>query len=170
MYEAFKTAGGHIRLWIYQGLKHDCWTRAYGEPELPRWLLEHRLEPQLLSRSGHNLGGPSPFSERLVIPLHPPAIRLSAVQSQNLAGEYFDSNGNLALTVIWQGERLYGKDRFGQVSELGAQSPTELFYIGGSSITRIIAQRDAEGRITALVLRDDRHEERWEKRLTGSVR
>ena len=44
MYEAFKAAGGHIRLWIYQGLKHDCWTRAFGEPELPRWMLEHRLE------------------------------------------------------------------------------------------------------------------------------
>ena len=41
MFDAFKAAGGNIRLWIYQGLKHDCWTRAYDEPELPRWLLAH---------------------------------------------------------------------------------------------------------------------------------
>ena len=27
------------------GLKHDCWTRAYDEPELPRWLLAHRTPP-----------------------------------------------------------------------------------------------------------------------------
>src|SRR5581483_12236409 len=45
MYEAFKASGGRIRLWVYQGLRHDSWTRAYNEPELPRWLLEHRLPP-----------------------------------------------------------------------------------------------------------------------------
>ena len=44
LYEAFKSAGGHVRLWIYQGLKHDCWTRAYNKPELPHWLLMHRAE------------------------------------------------------------------------------------------------------------------------------
>ena len=43
MFDAFKAAGGDIRLWIYQGLQHDCWTRAYDEPELPRWLLSHRI-------------------------------------------------------------------------------------------------------------------------------
>src|SRR5580698_3733285 len=42
MFEAFKAAGGHVRLWLYQGVRHDCWTRAYDEPELPRWLLAHR--------------------------------------------------------------------------------------------------------------------------------
>jgi dipeptidyl aminopeptidase/acylaminoacyl peptidase len=42
MYDAFKANNGHIRFWEYQGLKHDCWTRAFDEPELPRWLLLHR--------------------------------------------------------------------------------------------------------------------------------
>ncbi len=167
LYEAFKSNGGRIRLWLYQGLRHDCWTRAYNEPELPRWLLEHRLESPTPAKPGRG-AAPEPeqrvLAERLVVPMHPPAIRLSQAQIENLVGEYFEANGVAALTVLWQGDRLYGKDRFGQISELGAESPTQLFYLGGSSATRLLAQRDAEGRITAMVLRDDRHDERWEKR------
>jgi poly(3-hydroxybutyrate) depolymerase len=167
MYETFKAAGGHIRFWLYQGLKHDCWTRAYNEPELPRWLLEHRLEPPPSAKSARGSGKemePPALAERLVIPLHPPAIRLTQAQIDNLAGEYFEPNNVAALTLFWQGERFYGRDRYGQISELGAESPSELFYFDGSSLSRLIAQRDAEGRIIAIVFRDDRHEERWEKR------
>jgi predicted esterase len=172
MYEAFKTAGGHIRLWLYLGLKHDCWTRAYNEPELPRWLLEHHIEtaPAKPGRPAGKEPEPPALAERLVIPLHPPAIHLAQAQVDNLAGEYLESNGVLALTVFWQSERLYGRDRYGQVSELGAESPTELFRLDGSSTSRLIAQRDAEGRITAIVFHDDRHEERWEKRTASSSR
>jgi len=173
MFEAFKAARGHIRLWIYQGLKHDCWTRAYGEPELPRWLLEHRLDPEWVAKSSHGATKtpePQALAERLVIPLHPPAIRLTQAQVDNLVGEYLESSGYPALTVLSQGERLYGRDRYGQLEELAAASPTELFYPDGSSISRLFLQRDAEGRITAIVFRDDRHEERWEKRTTASSR
>ena len=67
MYDAFKAAGGDIRLWIYQGLKHDCWTRAYDEPELPRWLLAHHLPV-----------AQEVMAERLVIPARPPTVNLSA--------------------------------------------------------------------------------------------
>jgi poly(3-hydroxybutyrate) depolymerase len=171
MYEAFKAAGGHIRLWLYQGLKHDCWTRAFGDFEFPRWLLEHRLEPQPQAKPFREAGRepePPALAERLVIPLHPPAIRLTQAQAENLVGEYLESNGYPALTVLWQGDRLYGRDRYGQLEELAAESPTQLFYPGSSSTTRLIAQRDAEGRITAITFRDDRHEERWEKRKTAS--
>ncbi|MGA2501612.1 MAG: alpha/beta hydrolase-fold protein [Tepidisphaeraceae bacterium] len=173
MYDAFKGAGGHIRLWLYQGLKHDCWTRAYNEPELPRWLLERHLEPPPSAKAGRAVGKetePPALAERLVIPLHPPAVRLTQAQVDNLVGEYLEPNGVAALSISAQGEHLYGKDRYGQVAELGAESPTELFHLGGSSFTRLIAQREADGRITAIVLRDDRHEERWEKRGAPSSR
>jgi predicted esterase len=173
MYEAFKAAGGHIRFWLYQGLRHDCWSRAYNEPDLPRWMLGHYLEPPMLSKSGHlatKEPEPPALAERLVIPLYPPAIRLTQAQAENLVGEYVEQNGVPALTLSWQNEHLYGRDRYGQISELGAVSPTELFYFGGSSTSRLIAQRDADGRIFALLLRDDRHEERWEKRVTASRR
>jgi hypothetical protein len=71
--------------------------------------------------------------------------------------------------VEWQNEKLYAKDRYGEISDLAAASPTELFYPEGSSITRLVAIRDAQGRITAMVLHDDRHEERWEKHRPASA-
>ncbi len=173
MYEAFKSAGGHVRLWLYQGLKHDCWTRAYREPELPHWLLEHRLPPTPILKPGQTAPPPQEppsLAERLVIPLHPPAVKLTPAQIENLVGEYFDSNGLVALTITWQNDRLYAKDRVGQVSDLAAASPTELFYPEGSSLTHLAAERDNEGRIIAIVLHDDRHEERWDKRRATARR
>ena len=171
MYEAVKAAGGRIRLWVYQGLRHDSWTRAYGEPELPRWLLEHRLPtPPQPPKPGHapvKENEPPPFAERLVIPLHPAAARLTQAQVDNLTGEYLEAPGVPAITVFWQGDRLWGRDRYGDIAELAAQSPTELFYPTGSIITRLIAERGADGRIIALILHDDRHEERWEKRRSA---
>ncbi len=74
MFDAFKAAGGHVRLWVYQGLKHDCWTRAYNEPELPRWLLAHHG----CGQAGRIRAGVAALAERLVVPLHPPAIKLAA--------------------------------------------------------------------------------------------
>jgi predicted esterase len=160
MYEAFKADGGHIRLWVYQGLHHDCWTRAYNEPELPRWLLMHRNDAK--GRAEWNV-----FAERLTIPLHPPAIKLSAATLDALAGEYHDAHGHDAAILFRQGDKLYEKNPQGDVSELAAESPLVFFYPNGSSLTRLIFDRNAEGRVIAAVFRDDRHEERWEKRSFG---
>ncbi|HVC47518.1 MAG TPA: hypothetical protein VND90_09760 [Terracidiphilus sp.] len=62
------------------------------------------------------------------------------------------------------------KDVHGQIEELAAESPYTLFYPSGGSLTRIAVERDAQGRITALVLRDDRHEERWERMRSPAPR
>ncbi|HVN75527.1 MAG TPA: dienelactone hydrolase family protein [Thermoanaerobaculaceae bacterium] len=40
--DALKAAGSPPRVTIYPGVGHGCWERAYGEPELPRWLLAQR--------------------------------------------------------------------------------------------------------------------------------
>ena len=160
MYEAFKADGGHIRLWVYQGLHHDCWTRAYNEPELPRWLLMHRNDAK--GRAEWTV-----FAERLTIPLHPPAIKLSTVALDALAGEYHDAHGHDAATLFRQGDKLYEKNPQGDVSELAAESPIVFFYPNGSSQTRLNFERNAEGRVTSAIFRDDRHEERWEKRSSG---
>ena len=156
MYEAFRASGGRVRLWIYQGLRHDCWFRAYGEPELPRWLLAHHTKgmtrPEL-----------TPFSERLVIPLHPPAIKLPPAVLDSLAGEYRDVSGRLVATVFRQGDVLYEKSLQGEIAELAPESPTVFFYPNGSSLTRLVFERDAQGRVIGAVFRDDRHDEHWEK-------
>ncbi|MGD0893127.1 MAG: alpha/beta hydrolase-fold protein [Terracidiphilus sp.] len=160
MYDAFKASGGHIRLWVYQGLKHDSWTRAFDEPDLPRWLMAHRS------------GGAEPpaQAERLVIPLHPPTIKLTPAQLDSLVGEYDDKNGHIAVTIFRQGELLYEKNHAGEINELAPESPFLFFYPNGSSIPRLTFERDAQGRVTGLLLRDDRHEERWERRSTAGTR
>jgi pimeloyl-ACP methyl ester carboxylesterase len=42
MVAAVKEAGGDARLTLYPGVGHDAWTPAYSDPELYRWLLQHR--------------------------------------------------------------------------------------------------------------------------------
>ncbi|MFZ1084380.1 MAG: alpha/beta hydrolase-fold protein [Terracidiphilus sp.] len=163
MYEAFKAAGGHVRLWVYQGLKHDCWTRAYNEPELPRWLLLHPMEA--LARQE-----PIPLAERLVIPLHPTAIKLTTAQLDALCGEYRDTPGHSEINFFRQGDLFFAKNLYGEVSELAAESPTVFFYPNGSSQDRITFERNAAGRVTAAVFHGDRYEERWEKRTLVSSR
>jgi acetyl esterase/lipase len=169
MFEAFKAEGGHIRLWLYQGLKHDCWTRAYDEPELPRWLLAHRNEGATGLKTGARPEMPA-LAERLVIPYHPPAIKLAPAVLDSLAGEYCDLEGNVVVTVFRQGEALYEKNLHGEIAELAAESPVRFFYLNGSATSRLTFERDAQGRVTALVLHDDRHEERWERRNAASSR
>ncbi|MGB9408879.1 MAG: alpha/beta hydrolase-fold protein [Terracidiphilus sp.] len=163
MFEAVKAAGGHVRLWVYQGLKHDSWTRGYGEPELPRWLLSHHIEV----RAGEELPA---LAERLLIPLHPSPIKLAPATLDALAGEYRDARGHLGATFFRQGDRLYEKNKYGEIEDLAAESQTVFFYPNGSSLTRLTFERDAEGRVTAAVFHDDRHEEHWEKRATASNR
>jgi acetyl esterase/lipase len=160
MFEALKGNGGHVRLWIYQGLHHDCWTRAYNEQELPRWLLMHRNDAKGRAEW-------TTFAERLSIPLHPSAIKLSQAALDLLAGEYRDAHGHDAAILFRQGERFYEKNPQGDVFELAAESPSVFFYPNGSSLTRFIFEHNAEGRVTSVIFRDDRHEERWEKRVFG---
>jgi len=163
MYDAFRAAGGHVRLWIYQGIRHDCWSRAYNEPDLPRWLLAHRAEARL---DKHPV---SPSAERVVVPLHPPVVKLATAALESLAGEYRDPRGHITATLFRQGDLLYEKDAHGDISELLPESQSSFFYLNGSSSTRLTVERDAQGRVTGAVFRDDRHEERWEKRVATPI-
>jgi hypothetical protein len=53
--------------------------------------------------------------------------------------------------------------------ELAAESPGRFYYPNGSSGSRLTFERDAEEHVTALVLNDDRHEERWERRAAAPI-
>lgn len=166
MYEAFKAAGGHIRFWEYQGLHHDCWTRAFDEPELPRWLLSHRLNAQ--GQPVHTEPRtPEPqlpaFAEHLVIPLHPPALKLPETLLDTYVGEYRDSYNVVQATIQRQGERLFLRNPQGDVYEILAETTNTFFYPSGS-LTRLTFEHDTQGRITGILYRDDRHEEMWEKK------
>ena len=168
MYAALKAEGGHVRLWIYQGIKHDCWTRAYDEPELPRWLLAHHTAPATPPEP--NVAEAPAVAERLVIPFHPQAIKLSPAVLDSLAGEFTDKSGHPVITIFRQGDALFEKNLQGEIAELAAESPGVFFYLNGSSSTRLFFDRDPQGHVIALVLRDDRHEERWERRNLAASR
>ncbi len=155
MYNAFKAGGGNIRLWIYQGLQHDSWTRAYDEPELPRWLLSHHSTntPELAA-----------FAEKLLIPTTPPAIRLTTVQLDSLAGDYREPNGKAIITIFREGEILFEKEPGGEITTLQAESADAFFYPNGSNsgvTIHVTFEHDVQGRVTGYVLRDNRHEEHW---------
>ena len=156
MFDALKAANGHVRLWLYQGLHHDSWTRAYNEPELPRWLLAHRL-----SHPGNN---EPELAERLIVPLHPAAMKLPAPVLDSFVGDYRDLHGGPEAIITRQGDALYLKNRQGEIDELAAESAAVFFYPFGNPATRISFEHDAQGHVTAAILRDDRHEERWERR------
>ena len=166
MFAALKAESGHVRLWVYQSMKHDCWTRAYGEPELPRWFLMHRIAPAEES----TIAEVPPTAERLVIPFHPPAIKLGTATLDSLAGEYTDKNGHPFITIFRQGDALYEKNLQGEIAELAAETAVEFYYLNGSGTTRLFFDRDQQGRVISLVLRDDRHEERWERRNLAASR
>ncbi len=176
MYEAIKANGGRVRLWLYQNTRHDSWSRAYNEPELPRWLLAHKNvnRPPLTPDNLHSEAtfaaatDPPPFAERLVIPLHPPAIKLSAVALDALVGDYHDPRNRPVVTIFRQGDALFEKNQQGDVLELAAESPGTFFYVNNPLYTRLIFEHDPQGHVNALILRDDRHEERWEKRIAAA--
>jgi hypothetical protein len=104
-----------------------------------------------------------PFAERISIPLHPPAMKLTAGQLESFVGDYVDKRGLVVISIFRQGDDLYQKNHYGEIAELGDESMSVLFYPNGSSTTRLAVERDAQGRVTGLVLHDDRHEERWER-------
>jgi predicted esterase len=161
MFAGLKASGGHVRLWIYQGLQHDSWSRAFNEPELPHWLLTHRLNPPDPNQASQAL---QPFAERVVIPMHPVAVKLTTAALDLIVGEYHDADGHLAATIYRQGDQLFERDPHGQVTALESESPASFFYPLGGYWTRLLVERDTQGHVTGLIFRDDRHEERWERK------
>jgi poly(3-hydroxybutyrate) depolymerase len=158
LFDAIKNEGGRVRLWLYQGLHHDCWTRAFKEPDLARWLLAHHLE------TGKPAKEPPRYAERTLVPPHPSAVRLSTAQLEALAGEYLEPHSHGVIAILRQGDQLYERDIYGQMLALDAESPNALFFPGGGFFTRIYVERDGQGRVTGMLYHDDRHDEHWERK------
>ena len=153
MFDALKASGGDVRYWAYAGVKHQVWDRAYAEPQLPRWLLAQRLS---------TVARLAPAAEEVLVPVHPvPAVVDPSVYN-NYAGDYEDQNVVIA-TISRQGNKLMIRNQIGETTELLPESATTFFYPTGGT-RRLTFERDAEGRVTGISFRDDRHEEFWERR------
>ena len=153
MYDALKASGGNVRFWEYTGWRHNAWDKAYANPELPRWLLAHRLSsiPKTVAAA-----------EEVIVPLHPVPARINFEIYDQYVGDYEDA-GTIQATIYRQGDRLFTKNRVGDSIELLPESATTFFYPTGSS-TRLTFEKDSEGDVKGIRFRDDRHEEFWERK------
>jgi poly(3-hydroxybutyrate) depolymerase len=153
MYEALSLAGGNVRFWEYAGWKHNVWDKAYAEPELPRWLLAHRLSDVVNAHTA---------AERVLVPIHPVPARVNSLIYEAYEGEY-EVNGVVETTITRQGESLFSRNRIGESQEILPESPTTFFYLSGSA-TRLTFEKDAGGQVKGIRYHDDRHEEFWERK------
>jgi poly(3-hydroxybutyrate) depolymerase len=153
LYSALKANGGDVRLWEYAGVHHNAWDKAYANPDLPRWLLSHSL---------NQVSTMQPYSERVLVPVHPIPAKVNPAIYDAYVGEYEDL-GIIQTTITREGDALYARSRVGESNEIFPESPTTFFYASGSP-TRLIFQKDASGQVRSLIYRDDRHEEIWEKK------
>lgn len=153
MYQALSAAGGDVRLWLYEGWHHNAWDKAYSERALPQWLLAHRFS-QIASEHAE--------AQRLTIPLHPVPAKVDVNVLDDYVGDYYDGEVR-QITIVLEGDKLFARNRTNDLNELLPENSNTFFYPTGSA-TRFVFQRDAVGRVTEVLFRDDRHEERWERR------
>ncbi len=153
MFEAMKAAGANVRLWEYEKVRHNVWERAYAEPELPRWLFAHHLAQT-----------PSipPAAERLLVPVHPIPAKVNPQTFDAYEGEYTDL-GVPTITIYRQGDQLFQRNRVGDTVELLPESSNTFFFITGGTM-RLTFERDSSGQVHGVRIRDDRHEDFWEKK------
>jgi poly(3-hydroxybutyrate) depolymerase len=152
MYQALVANGGDVRLWEFEGWHHNAWDKAYTDPALPQWFLSHRLDDIKTAHAS---------ASRLIIPLHPVPAKVDPDIYDAYEGDYYD-NGVRQVTVIRSADRLMVKNRTGDLAEIFPQTSTVFFYPNGGT-TRLIFQKNAEGKVVSILYHDDRHEELWER-------
>ena len=155
MFDAFKAAGGHMRSGSTRASSTTAGLAPSMSPNCPAGC-SRIASTRMLSSS------PSPSASSCLSTrsrsTSPPA------QLDSFTGDYLDEQGQIGVTLFRQGDQLFQRNIHGEVTELAAESLSTLFYPNGISLTRILVDRDQQGRITGLTLRDDRHEEHWERR------
>ncbi len=154
MFDALKAADGNVRYWEYAGVKHNVWDKAYNNPDLPRWLMSHSLASDATL---------APAAERTLVPVHPVPARVNSAGYDALVGDYQDQ-GVTQITVYRTGDQLFQRNRYGEVAELLPESANTFFFPSGST-TRLVFERDpGTGAVHDVLLRDDRHEEHWDRK------
>jgi hypothetical protein len=106
------------------------------------------------------------LAEFLMIPLQPPAIKVTNAQLDGLAGQYREPNAHGVATIYRTGDQLFEKTPSGEVIGLEAEATDSFFRPGDTTGTRTVHltfERDTQGHVTAYVLHDSRQEERWVK-------
>jgi hypothetical protein len=95
-------------------------------------------------------------SQTLALAVDPPAITLPSSVLDEYAGSYSAGPGYV-LTITHTGDGLTGSVNGGQPFALQAELKDLLFVAGQPRIRRIV-QRDASGRVTAIISRREGHD------------
>ena len=151
MYAALKAAGGNVRYFKLEGIQHNAWERAYSNPNLPTWLLAHRLS-DVATMPAH--------AEFHDVPFQPVPAKINTAVYAAYVGDY-DLEGVKQTTIAIEAGQLISRTRYGTVTLL-PESETSFFLPGGGT-TRYIFQHAENGKSPAIIFKDDRHEERWER-------
>lgn len=151
MYEALKASGGNVRYFKLEGIQHNAWDRAYNNPALPGWLLSHRLS-DVATTPAH--------AEFHDVPFQPVPAKINTSIYAAYVGDY-SSDGIKQTTISIEAGQLITKTRYGTATLL-PESET-VFFLPGGGPTRYTFQRIENGKATAILFKDDRHEERWER-------
>lgn len=151
MYNALKAAGGNVRYFKLEGIQHNAWERAYANPNLPGWLLHHRLS-DIATTPAH--------AEFHNVPFQPLPAKINTGVYTAYVGDY-SAEGVKQTTISILAGQLISKTRYGTTTLL-PESETSFFLPGGST-TRYIFQRIENGKSPAIIFKDDRHEERWDR-------
>ena len=154
MFDALKTADGNVRFFEYAGVKHNVWDKAYANPDLPHWLLQHTLSSDARLQ---------PAAERVLVPVHPVPARVNPALYDTYVGDYEDA-GVTQITVFRTGDQLFQRNRIGEVTELLPESGNTFFYPSGSTARLVFEHDSVTGAIRDALSRDDRHEERWDRK------
>ncbi len=154
MYDALKAADGNVRFFEYANVKHNVWEKAYGNPDLPHWMLAHTLSADTRLQ---------PAAERVLVPVHPVPARVNPAVYDAYVGDYEDQ-GVTQITVFRTGDQLFQRNRIGEVTELLPENANSFFYPSGSTARLVFEHDPATGLVRDVISRDDRHEERWERK------
>ena len=89
---------------------------------------------------------------------NPPAIELTSVQMDELVGTY--RRGSELYNIRRDGDRLFGQRTGGSEREHKAET-RDVLFIPGDTRARKVFQRDAQGRVTGFIRRDENSDFLW---------
>ena len=92
------------------------------------------------------------------IRIDPPAIALTSAQLDELVGTY--RSGSDTYTIRRDGDRIFGKRNGGPEREQKAETRDVLFVPGDTRVRKVF-QRNAQGRVTGFVRRDENSDFAW---------
>ena len=142
----YARAVGHTPVWLFHGSLDATVAAAPERAHVRRPQGRRRQRPLLalpgpaarlldprLRRAGPAAAGcsrtarpraPETIAEFLMVPLHPPAIKLTTAQLDSLTGQYREPNGHAIETIFRQGDHLFEKSPAARSSASRPSPPT----------------------------------------------